>query len=92
MGLCVSAVMKHADNMVKVFAASLAMFLSSLLSTLFFELPPSFAMLVAFGVASIANFLYLGGHNRELLSLSGGAGLIAKTMSTATTGKVDEAV
>jgi len=67
MGQCVSFVMKYADNVVKVFAAALAMFMSTILSILFFSFQPSALLLIGFVISSISLFLYLGPHNQQLL-------------------------
>jgi len=66
MGQCVSFVMKYADNIVKVFAASLAMLISTLLSFLFFGFVPSPPMLIGCAVVSVSLYLYFGSHNQLL--------------------------
>lgn len=67
MGQCVSFVMKYADNLVKTFAACLALFLSTLLSAMFFSFAPSLLLFIGFGVTSVSLYLYFGNHNKILL-------------------------
>jgi hypothetical protein len=60
--------MKYADNIVKVFAACLALFLSTFLSWLFFAFKVHTLLLVGFVVAIISMYLYFGPHNAVLLA------------------------
>ena len=57
-GLLVSWVMKFADSIVKVYATSLAMLLTTLASILFFGLQPSLQMALGITVASCSVVLY----------------------------------
>lgn len=66
MGQCVSFVMLYADNVVKVFAACVALFMSTLLSSLFASFEPPPLLFFGFGVCSCALFLYFGPHNEVL--------------------------
>lgn len=66
MGQCVSFVMKYADNIVKVFAACTALFLSTALSTLFTDFTPDMLLILGFVVTVCSLFLYLGPHNSVL--------------------------
>ena len=57
-GLLVSWVMKFADSIVKVYATSLAMLLTTLVSILFFSLQPTLQMALGILVASCSVVLY----------------------------------
>lgn len=57
-GLAVSAVMKYADNLVKVFATAGSMFLTSGLSAIIFGTPIYWTQLAGALVASAALFIY----------------------------------
>ncbi|EFN59537.1 hypothetical protein CHLNCDRAFT_19140 [Chlorella variabilis] len=57
-GLLVSWVMKFADSIVKVFAASLAMLLTTVVSIAFFSLQPTLQMALGIVVASCSVVLY----------------------------------
>eukprot|EP00793_Prasinoderma_coloniale_P006610 PRCOL_00001440-RA len=57
-GLTVSAIMKYADNLVKVFATAGSMFLTSGLSALMFSTPVYATQLAGIVVASVALYIY----------------------------------
>jgi UDP-sugar transporter A1/2/3 len=57
-GLAVSWVMKFADSIVKVYATSLAMLLTTLISISFFNVPPTLQLLLGIIIASSSVVLY----------------------------------
>mmetsp|Transcript_20573 Transcript_20573/g.57833 ORF Transcript_20573/g.57833 Transcript_20573/m.57833 type:complete len:362 (+) Transcript_20573:29-1114(+) len=66
-GLCVSAVIKYADNLTKGFSTSAAVLLASAASTISFGYVPSRPFLIGSSVACSAFYLYFGAHNSVLL-------------------------
>jgi hypothetical protein len=64
MGQTVSAVMKYADNVRKVFSTSVAMFMSPLLSSLFFAFVPDVHLFLGLLIVGASLFLYHGSHNK----------------------------
>lgn len=66
MGQSVSFVMLYADNIVKTFAACVALFMSTLLSIIFAGFEPTGVLIAGFAVCSCALYLYFGAHNAVL--------------------------
>mmetsp|Transcript_50396 Transcript_50396/g.164667 ORF Transcript_50396/g.164667 Transcript_50396/m.164667 type:complete len:356 (-) Transcript_50396:34-1101(-) len=66
-GLCVSAVLKYADNLTKGFSTSASVLLASVASSVAFGFVPSRAFLLGAAVVCIAFYLYFGAHNAVLL-------------------------
>jgi UDP-sugar transporter A1/2/3 len=76
MGIVVSFVMKHQDNIVKVIAAGCALFLTSFLSYLFFDFHLSRLLLIGFAIAVCSIYLYFGAHNQLLAKAAAAAAAV----------------
>jgi UDP-sugar transporter A1/2/3 len=57
-GLIVSAIMKYADNMVKIYSVSVSMVLTMLVSVFLFDLEPSLQMILGIVIITISILLY----------------------------------
>lgn len=66
MGQCVSFVMKYSNNIVKVFAGCIALFISTFLSMVFTSFRPNLLLILGFGVTIVSLYLYFGPHNEVL--------------------------
>jgi len=66
-GLCVSLVLKYADNLIKGFSTSAAVLLAALVSSACFSIHLRRPFALGASVVCVAFFLYFGAHNEALL-------------------------
>jgi len=82
-GLCVSFVLKYADNLIKGFSTSAAVLLAALASTAYFSFQPSRAFNLGALVVCVAFYLYFGEHNKVLAKYDEEqAAILESTVST----------
>ena len=66
-GLCVSLVLKYADNLIKGFSTSASVLLAALVSSIAFSIELRRPFVLGAAVVCVAFYLYFGPHNKVLL-------------------------